>query len=126
MGGGLAGAAAGVYAARKGIRTGIAAERFGGQVNDTWPLKTISVLETDGPAGHGAKAHAKAYDVDIMNLQKPRLLCRLSSPAVSSRSRWPTAVPEGQDCDLVDWRPLAQCECPAAEYRKRVAHCPHL
>ena len=39
-GGGPAGAAAGVYAARKGIRTGIAGRAFGGQVNDTWPLKT--------------------------------------------------------------------------------------
>src|SRR3989344_3380587 len=50
VGGGPAGAAAAVYAARKGIRTGVAAERFGGQVNDTLAIENyISVLETDGP-----------------------------------------------------------------------------
>ena len=72
VGGGPAGAAAGVYAARKGIRTGIAAERFGGQVNDTLAIENyISVLETDGPKLAAAlEAHTRAYDVDIMNLQK--------------------------------------------------------
>jgi alkyl hydroperoxide reductase subunit F len=48
--GGPAGAAAAIYAARKGIRTGVAAERFGGQVLDTLAIENfISVLETDGP-----------------------------------------------------------------------------
>jgi alkyl hydroperoxide reductase subunit F len=71
VGGGPAGAAAGVYAARKGIRTGIAAERFGGQVNDTMGIENfISVLETNGPKFAAAlEAHVRAYDVDIMNLQ---------------------------------------------------------
>ena len=72
VGGGPAGAAAAVYAARKGIRTGVAAERFGGQVNDTLAIENyISVLETDGPKfAMALEAHAKAYDVDIMNLQR--------------------------------------------------------
>ncbi|MDC8786280.1 alkyl hydroperoxide reductase subunit F [Roseateles koreensis] len=72
VGGGPAGAAAAVYAARKGIRTGVAAERFGGQVNDTLAIENyISVLETDGPKFAAAlEAHVKAYDVDIMNLQR--------------------------------------------------------
>jgi alkyl hydroperoxide reductase subunit F len=72
VGGGPAGAAAAVYAARKGIRTGIAAERFGGQVNDTLAIENyISVLETDGPKfAMGLEAHTRAYDVDIMNLQR--------------------------------------------------------
>ncbi len=72
VGGGPAGAAAGVYAARKGIRTGIVAERFGGQTNDTMAIENyISVLETDGPKFAAAlEAHARAYDVDIMNLQR--------------------------------------------------------
>jgi len=72
VGGGPAGAAAAVYAARKGIRTGVVAERFGGQVLDTMSIENfISVKETDGP--HFAMAleeHVKAYDVDIMNLQR--------------------------------------------------------
>ena len=50
VGGGPAGAAAAVYAARKGIRVGVAAERFGGQTNDTMAIENyISVQETDGP-----------------------------------------------------------------------------
>ncbi len=72
VGGGPAGAAAAVYAARKGIRTGVAAERFGGQVNDTMTIANyVSVLETDGPKFAAAlEAHVRAYHVDIMNLQR--------------------------------------------------------
>jgi alkyl hydroperoxide reductase subunit F len=72
VGGGPAGAAAAVYAARKGIRTGVAAERFGGQVNDTLGIENfISVVETDGPKFAAAlEAHVRSYDVDIMNLQR--------------------------------------------------------
>ncbi len=76
VGGGPAGAAAAVYAARKGIVTGIVAERFGGQVLDTMGIENyISVKETDGP--HFAVAleqHVRAYDVDIMNLQRAEAL----------------------------------------------------
>lgn len=72
VGGGPAGAAAAVYAARKGIRTGVVAERFGGQVLDTMAIENfISVKETDGPRFATAlEEHVKAYDVDIMNLQQ--------------------------------------------------------
>ncbi len=72
VGGGPAGAAAAVYAARKGIRVGIAAERFGGQTNDTMAIENyISVLETDGPKfAQALEAQVKHYNVDIMNLQR--------------------------------------------------------
>jgi NADH-dependent peroxiredoxin subunit F len=72
VGGGPAGAAAAVYAARKGIRVGVAAERFGGQVNDTMAIENyISVLETDGPKFAAAlEAQVRHYGVDIMNLQR--------------------------------------------------------
>ena len=72
VGGGPAGAAAAVYAARKGIRTGVVAERFGGQVLDTMAIENfISVKETEGPQFATAlEQHVKAYDVDIMNLQR--------------------------------------------------------
>ncbi|MEH0167676.1 alkyl hydroperoxide reductase subunit F [Roseateles microcysteis] len=82
VGGGPAGAAAAVYAARKGIRTGIAAERFGGQVNDTMAIENfISVLETDGPKfAMGLDAHVKAYGVDVMNLQRGEKLIPPSTP----------------------------------------------
>ena len=66
-----AGAAAAIYAARKGIRTGVAAERFGGQVLDTMAIENfISVPHTEGPKLAAAlEQHVKEYDVDIMNLQ---------------------------------------------------------
>jgi alkyl hydroperoxide reductase subunit F len=72
VGGGPAGAAAAVYAARKGIRTGLLAERMGGQTMDTMSIENfISVLETDGPKFAAAlEQHAKRYDVDILNLQR--------------------------------------------------------
>ena len=72
VGGGPAGAAAAVYAARKGIRVGVAAERFGGQVNDTMSIENyISVLETDGPKFAAAlELQVRHYGVDIMNLQR--------------------------------------------------------
>ena len=72
VGGGPAGAAAAVYAARKGIRVGVAAERFGGQTNDTMAIENyISVLETDGPKFAAAlEAQVRQYNVDIMNLQR--------------------------------------------------------
>ena len=72
VGGGPAGASAAIYAARKGIRTGIVAERFGGQVMDTLGIENfISVQETEGPKLVAAfEEHVKSYDVDIMNLQR--------------------------------------------------------
>ncbi|HNJ06891.1 MAG TPA: alkyl hydroperoxide reductase subunit F [Plasticicumulans sp.] len=71
-GGGPAGAAAAIYAARKGIRTGVAAERFGGQVLDTLGIENfISVKETEGPKLAAAlEEHVRSYEVDIMNLQR--------------------------------------------------------
>jgi alkyl hydroperoxide reductase subunit F len=72
VGGGPAGAAAAIYSARKGIRTGVVAERFGGQVLDTMGIENfISVKETDGPKlAVALEQHVKSYDVDIMNLQR--------------------------------------------------------
>ena len=72
VGGGPAGASAAIYAARKGIRTGIVAERFGGQVMDTMGIENfISVKSTEGPKLVAAlEQHVKEYSVDVMNLQR--------------------------------------------------------
>lgn len=76
VGGGPAGAAAAVYAARKGIRTGIASERFGGQVLDTLGIENfVSVKETEGPKfALALEEHVRHYEVDIMNLQRAKAL----------------------------------------------------
>ncbi|MBU6246424.1 MAG: alkyl hydroperoxide reductase subunit F [Xanthomonadaceae bacterium] len=72
VGGGPAGAAAAIYSARKGIRTGVAAERFGGQVLDTMGIENlISVPHTEGPKLSAAlEQNVREHDVDVMNLQR--------------------------------------------------------
>lgn len=82
VGGGPAGAAAAVYAARKGIRTGVASERFGGQVLDTMGIENfISIKETEGPKfAHALEEHVRNYDVDIMNLQRAKALVPNTGP----------------------------------------------
>lgn len=76
IGGGPAGASAAIYAARKGIRTGIVADRFGGQILDTASIENfISVKHTEGPKlAASLEEHVKAYDVDVMNLQQAKRL----------------------------------------------------
>jgi len=130
VGGGPAGAAAAVYAARKGIRVGVAAERFGGQVNDTLGIENyISIQETTGPKlAADLEAHARSYGVDIMNLQRADKLIPAASPGaltevvlanggslkaktviLSTGARWRNVNVPGE-----------------AEYKnKGVAYCPH-
>jgi alkyl hydroperoxide reductase subunit F len=82
VGGGPAGASAAVYSARKGIRTGIVAERFGGQVMDTLGIENfISVKATEGPKLVSAlEEHVKEYEVDIFNLQKANKIYKNGGP----------------------------------------------
>ena len=130
VGGGPAGAAAAVYAARKGIKTGVVAERFGGQTLDTLGIENyVSVLETQGPKFAAAlEAHARVYDVDIMNGQRVAALepaaheggeisvtldngavLKSRSVILSTGARWKNVNVPGE-----------------AEYRnKGVAYCPH-
>jgi len=130
IGGGPAGAAAAIYAARKGIRTGVAAERFGGQVLDTMAIENfISVSHTEGPKLAAAlEQHVKEYEVDVMNLQRAEKLIPAEGPGglievqlangaslksktviLSTGARWRQMGVPGED-----------------EYRnKGVAYCPH-
>lgn len=127
VGGGPAGAAAAIYAARKGIRTGIVSERFGGQVLDTMAIENfISVPTTEGPKMAAAlEQHVRTYDVDIMNLQRATALknnngtleVELSS-GVSVNSKTIILATGAR------WREM---NVPGErEYRGRgVAYCPH-
>lgn len=76
VGGGPAGASAAIYAARKGIKTGVVADRFGGQVMDTMAIENfISVKETEGPKLVAAlEEHVATYDIDVMRLQRAQSL----------------------------------------------------
>ena len=82
VGGGPAGASAAIYAARKGIRTGLLAERFGGQVLDTMAIENlVSVPYTEGPKLAAAlEQHVKEYDVELMDGQRARRLVPASEP----------------------------------------------
>jgi alkyl hydroperoxide reductase subunit F len=126
VGGGPAGAAAAVYAARKGIRTGVTAERFGGQLMDTLGIENfISVQETEGPKlALALEKHVRSYDVDVMTGQKAVALVpgelievklengaslKSKSVILSTGARWREMNVPGE-----------------AEYRnKGVAYCPH-
>jgi alkyl hydroperoxide reductase subunit F len=130
IGGGPAGAAAAVYAARKGIRTGVAAERFGGQVNDTLGIENyISVLETDGPKFAAAmEAHVRAYDVDIMNLQRAdKLVPAAQSGGLIEVQLANGGVLKSKTVLLSTGARWRNVNVPGeAEYKnKGVAYCPH-
>ena len=76
VGGGPAGAAAAIYAARKGIRTGVVTERFGGQVLDTMAIENFPSVEyTEGPKLAAAlEAHVRSYGVDVVTAQRAKAL----------------------------------------------------
>ncbi|MBE1442927.1 alkyl hydroperoxide reductase subunit F [Paenibacillus sp. OAS669] len=126
VGGGPAGASAAIYAARKGIRTGIVAERFGGQVMDTMGIENfISMKYTEGPKLVASlEEHVKEYGIDVMKLQRAKRLekkdlveIELENGAVlksktvilSTGARWRNVGVPGE-----------------AEFKnKGVAYCPH-
>ena len=129
VGGGPAGAAAAVYAARKGIRTGVLAERFGGQVMDTLAIENlISVPHTDGPKlGRALEEHVKEYGVDIMNLQKARALVPGKAGAFHELRLENGAVLKARAVILATGARWRELNVPGEkEYRgKGVAYCPH-
>lgn len=130
VGGGPAGAAAAVYAARKGIKTGIVAERFGGQTLDTLGIENyISVLETQGPKFAAAlEAHARHYDVDIMNGQRvEKLEPSLQPGGTTTITLANGAQLQGRTVILSTGARWRSVNVPGeAEYRnKGVAYCPH-
>lgn len=126
IGGGPSGASAAIYAARKGIRTGVVAERFGGQVMDTMGIENfISVKETDGPKLAAAlEQHVKAYDVDIMNLQRAKRLIPGDVIQVELESG---ATLSSKTVILATGARWREMDVPGEqEYRgKGVAYCPH-
>ncbi len=130
IGGGPAGASAAIYAARKGLSTGIVAERFGGQVADTMGIENlISVPYTEGPKLVAAmEQHVQEYDVDVMTLQRADQLI----PAAATGGLHEVRLANGASLKSrtlvlstgARWKQLG---VPGEEeYRnKGVAYCPH-
>lgn len=130
VGGGPAGAAAAIYAARKGIRTGILTERFGGQVLDTMAIENFPSVEyTEGPKlAASLEAHVRSYGVDLVTSQRANAL----RPAASVGGLVGIELDSGATLQAktvvlatgARWR---QTGVPGeAEYRnKGVTYCPH-
>lgn len=130
IGGGPAGAASAIYAARKGIRTGVAADRVGGQVLDTLSIENfISMTYTEGPdLASALRKHMNEYEIELLEGQVATKLIpaehggglhevefssggRLKARTVilTTGARWRQINVPGED-----------------EYRNRgVAYCPH-
>ncbi|WP_417507895.1 alkyl hydroperoxide reductase subunit F [Marinomonas gallaica] len=126
VGGGPAGAAAAIYAARKGIRTGIVAERFGGQVADTMAIENfISVKATDGPKMvANLEQHVLDYDVDIMKTQRA---ARIETKELVEVELENGAVLKSKTIILATGARWREMNVPGEqEYKgKGVAYCPH-
>lgn len=129
VGGGPAGAAAAIYAARKGIRTGVVAERFGGQVLDTMGIENfISVQHTEGPKlAAQLEQHVKEYDVDVMNLQRATGLVPAGDDGLHEVKLENGASLKAKTLILSTGARWRQMGVPGEdEYRnKGVAYCPH-
>ena len=130
IGGGPAGSAAAVYAARKGISTGIAAERFGGQVADTMGIENlISVPYTEGPKLVAAmEQNVIEYGVDIMNMQRAEKLIPATKPGMPHEIRMANGASlKARTLVLSTGARWRQLGVPGEDkYRnKGVAYCPH-
>jgi len=129
VGGGPAGAAAAIYAARKGIRTGVAAERFGGQVLDTMAIENfISVKETEGPKlARALEEHVREYEVDIMNLQRASQLIPAGEDGLHRVQFENGGELKAKTLILATGARWREMKVPGEqEYRGRgVAYCPH-
>ncbi len=131
IGGGPAGGTAAIYAARKGIQTGIVAERFGGQVMDTMDIENFTTVQkTVGPKFVAdMQAHVLEYGVDIMNLQRVKNLVAADKTenGLVKVELENGAILQSKTVILstgAKWREMNVIG--EAEYRTRgVAYCPH-
>jgi len=129
IGGGPAGSSAAIYAARKGIRTGVVAERFGGQVLDTMDIENfLSVPETEGPKlARAMEEHVRQYEVDIMNLQRATKLVPSSNGGLHEVQFESGAALKAKALIVATGARYRALGVPGEqEYRTRgVAYCPH-
>ncbi|MBS0230865.1 MAG: alkyl hydroperoxide reductase subunit F [Proteobacteria bacterium] len=129
VGGGPAGAAAAIYAARKGIRTGLVAERFGGQVQDTMAIENFPSVEyTEGPKlAASMEAHVRSYGVEVITAQRAKALQPAAADGLTGIQLESGATLRGKTVILAPGARWRQTGVPGeAEYRtKGVTYCPH-
>lgn len=126
IGGGPAGTSAAIYAARKGLRTGLLAEKLGGQINDTFGIENfISIKYTEGPTlAANIEEHLRSYDIDVIKLQKVRTLKKADLIEIELASGVILLSKTVIIATGARWRNI---NVPGeAEYKaKGVAYCPH-
>ena len=129
IGGGPAGASAAIYAARKGIRTGLVAERFGGQVQDTMAIENFPSVEyTEGPKlAASLEAHVRSYGVDVITSQRAKTLHAAGSDGLAGITLESGATLRARTVILAPGARWRQTGVPGeTEYRnKGVTYCPH-
>ncbi len=130
VGGGPAGAATAIYTARKGFRTGVAAERFGGQLHDTLGIENLpGTPYTEGPKLAGElKRHVGDYDIDLMDLaQAVKLVPASEKGGLHTVELGNGASLTARSLILATGARWRNMGVPGeAEYRnKGVAYCPH-
>jgi len=129
VGGGPAGASAAIYAARKGIRTGIVAERFGGQILDTASIENfVSVSHTEGmKLASAMEQHVRNYEVDIINLQRAKALHPVNNEGLLEVELENGASLKARSIIISTGAQWRKMNVPGEEqYRnKGVAYCPH-
>ena len=130
VGGGPAGAATAIYTARKGFRTGVAAERFGGQLHDTLGIENLpGTPYTEGPKLAGElKRHVGDYDIDLMDLaQAVKLVPASEKGGLHTVELGNGASLKTRSLILATGARWRNMGVPGeAEYRnKGVAYCPH-
>ena len=130
VGSGPAGAAAAIYSARKGIRTGLMGERFGGQVLDTVDIENyISVQKTEGAKLAGAlRAHVDDYEVDVIDAQSAiKLIPAAAEGGLHAVETATGAVLKTRSLIIATGARWRNMNVPGEnEYRtKGVTYCPH-
>ena len=126
IGGGPGGTSAAIYAARKGLRTGLLAEKLGGQVNDTFGIENfISIKYTEGPTlAANIEEHLRSYDIDVIKLQKVKTLKKADLIEIDLASG---AILRSKTVIIATGARWRNINVPGeAEYKaKGVAYCPH-
>lgn len=129
VGGGPAGASAAIYSARKGLRTGIVAETFGGQVMDTLGIENfISVKATEGPKLVASlEEHVRDYDVDVMEGQRASAIGERGAEGYVSIALESGATLKTRSLVIATGARWRQINVPGENKYKGhgVAYCPH-
>lgn len=126
IGGGPAGNSAAIYAARKGVKTGLLAETMGGQVMETVGIENmIGTPYVEGPQLMAqVEEHTKSYSVDIMKAQRAKSIQKTDLVEVELDNGAHLKAKTAVLALGAKWRKI---NVPGEEefFNKGVTYCPH-